>query len=111
MTFSLPLPSSFLKLPDPGLRLIKDLLFYLCIMGYTAGKQDGGYTENGIEEAVVALNLPLFDITTKDLFPFIVINLLRKVNLMLKRGFVVLKLAKNSVVIYLPLDSVLAVET
>ena len=36
--------------------------------GIHAGKQDGGGTEDSIEEAVVALNLSLFDITTKELF-------------------------------------------
>ena len=38
-------------------------------------------------------------------------NSLRKVNLMLKSGFIVLKLAKNFTLIYLSLESDLYVET
>ena len=70
--------------------------------GILAEKQDGGCTEDSIDP----YNLPSESnkpLNHRD-------DCLRKINLMFKRGFLILKLAETFVVIHLPLDSVLDFE-
>ena len=79
--------------------------------GILAGKQDGGYTEDSTDACTNVVGNSC-NLTTESNKPLIHRdNSLRKVNLTFKRGFMVLKLAKNSAVIHLPLDSVFDIET
>ena len=79
--------------------------------GILAEKQDGGCTEDSIDARsnVVGNSCNLVTESNKPLIHRD--NPLRKVNLTFKRGFIVLKLVKNSAVIHLPLDRVLDFET
>ena len=72
--------------------------------GILAGKPDGGCTEDSIDTRTNVVGNSC-NFATESNKPLIHRhNSLRKVNLIFKRDFVVLKLVKNAAVIHVPLD-------
>ena len=79
--------------------------------GMLAGKRDGGFTEDSIDACTNVVGNSCNLATESNKLFIHRDNSLRKVNLTFKRGFKISKLAKNSAIIHLLLDSVLGVET